>query len=94
MDKQFTHEPENKRYVLRIDGQITAVADYSILGEAISFHHTYTAPPQRGKGFAGEIVEFAVNDVEKNTDFHIVPMCWYVDQWFQEHPDRSGLLTR
>jgi len=94
MDKQFAHEPENKRYVLRIDGQITAVVDYSILGNAISFHRTYTAPPQRGHGYAGEIVEYAVNDVEKTTEFHIVPMCWYVDEWFQAHSDRAALLTR
>jgi len=94
MDKQFVHEPENKRYVLRIDGQITAVADYSILGNSISFHHTYTAPPQRGHGYAGEIVEFAVDDVERTTGLRIVPMCWYVDQWFQQHQDRAGLLSR
>lgn len=94
MSKDFLHEPDAKRYVLRVDGAITAVVDYSILGSAISFHRTYTAPNQRGKGFAAEIVEFATDDVEATTDLHIVPMCWYVDDWFAKHPERSGLLSR
>lgn len=94
MTKQLAHEPDAQRYVLRIDDQIVAVADYRVNGSAISFTHTYTAPHLRGKGFAGEIVSFAVDDVEQNSDRHIVPMCWYVGEWFDKHPERAGLLTR
>ena len=94
MDKQFSHEPDASRYVLRIDGAIAAVADYRINGSAISFNHTYTAPHLRGRGYAAEIVSFAVDDVEKTSDRRIVPMCWYVGEWFDKHPERAGLLTR
>ena len=94
MDKQFSHEPDAARYVLRIDGAIAAVADYRINASAISFNHTYTAPHLRGKGYAGEVVEFAVDDVERTSDRRIVPMCWYVGEWFDKNPDRAGLLTR
>ncbi|MEJ1230685.1 MAG: GNAT family N-acetyltransferase [Galbitalea sp.] len=92
--KTLVHEPDAGRYVLRLDGAITAVADYVINGGSISFNHTYTNPAQRGKGYAGEIVEFAVDDVEATTDLRIVPMCWYVGKWFDSHPERAGLLTR
>lgn len=94
MAKEFTHEPENKRYALRIDGELASVVDYAVNGTSISFHRTYTPPAHRGRGLAGEVVEFAVNDVEANTDLHIVPMCWYVGDWFDRHPERAGMLTR
>jgi uncharacterized protein len=94
MSRTFTHEADAKRYVLRNNDEIIAVADYVINGASISFNHTFTNPKERGKGYAGEIVEFAVNDVEKSSDRAIVPMCWYVAKWFDEHPDRAGLLTR
>ena len=94
MSRELLHEPDAQRYVLRIDGQIAAVADYRINGSGISFTHTYTAPPLRGLGYAGDVVEFAVNDVETTSDRHIVPMCWYVGEWFDKHPERAGLLTR
>jgi len=60
----------------------------------VSFTHTFTSPSHRGKGFAAQVVEFAVNDVEASTDKKIVPMCWYVAKWFDSHPERAGLLER
>jgi predicted GNAT family acetyltransferase len=93
VSKDFTHDPDASRYVLRIDGELIAVVDYVINDDSISFNHTFTNPSKRGQGFAGEIVEFAVNDVERSSDRHIVPMCWYVGEWFDKHPERAGLLA-
>lgn len=92
--KQLQHEPDANRYTLTIDGQLVALADYVINGNSISFNHTYTQPNQRGHGYAGEVVEFAVNDVETTSQRRIVPMCWYVAEWFDAHPERKALLTR
>ena len=94
MTKQFSHEPDASRYTMRINGDIVALADYRINGHSISFNHTYTQPAQRGHGYAGEVVEFAMNDVESNTDLKVLPMCWYVADWFEAHPERAGLLSR
>jgi predicted GNAT family acetyltransferase len=92
--REFSHEADAQRYTLRLDGQIAAVADYRVNGNAISFHHTFTQPNLRGRGLAGEVVEFAVNDVEKTSTRRVVPMCWYVADWFEQHPERAELLTR
>lgn len=92
MTKELVHEPELRRYVLRLDGQIACVLDYRELGDAVSFARTFTNPPYRGHGLASELVKFAVDDVEARTRLRIVPSCWYVDQWFDRHPDRRRLL--
>jgi predicted GNAT family acetyltransferase len=92
--KDFSHEPDARRYVLRIDGEIVAVADYTISGNSISFHHTYTNPRMRNQGYAAEVVGFAMDDVEANTAYKVLPMCWYVAEWFDKNPDRATLLTR
>ncbi|GGK84346.1 hypothetical protein GCM10007382_00370 [Salinibacterium xinjiangense] len=94
MSKTFAHEPDASRYTLTVDGNLVALADYRINGSSISFNHTYTQPNQRGKGFAGEVVEFAMDDVEATTERRVVPMCWYVSDWFDAHPARGGLLIR
>jgi uncharacterized protein len=94
MAVEITHEPDAKRYVLRIDGDIIAVADYAINGNNISFTHTFTNPRFRGHGYAAQVVEFAMNDVESTTTYRVIPMCWYVAQWFDANPTRQGLLTR
>ncbi|MGX5680506.1 GNAT family N-acetyltransferase [Schumannella luteola] len=92
--RELTHEPDAQRYTLRLDGQVAAVADYRVNGNAISFHHTFTQPNLRGQGLAAEVVEYAVDDVEKTSTLRVVPMCWYVADWFEQHPERAGLLTR
>lgn len=90
----MVHEPEAHRYVLRADGTIASVLDYRVLGDAIAFTRTFTNPPYRGQGLAGDLVQFAVDDVEATSQRSIVPSCWYVGQWFDRHPDRRGLLDR
>jgi predicted GNAT family acetyltransferase len=85
---------EDTRYVLRIDDALVAAADFVVKDTSISFTHTFTDPKLRGKGYAREVVDFAVDDVEKNTDLRVIPMCWYVGKWFDERPERAGLLTR
>lgn len=94
MPKELKHEPDASRYTLLIDGRIAAVADYRINGNSISFNHTFTQPHLRGQGLAAEVVEFAMDDVERNSTRRVVPMCWYVAEWFDEHPERQSLLTR
>ena len=94
MAREFQHDTEQHRYILRVDGALVSAVDYVVNDGMISFTHTFTNPKQRGKGLAGEIVQFAVDDVEANTDYRVVPMCWYVGKWFEEHPERAGLLAR
>jgi predicted GNAT family acetyltransferase len=94
MTTQFVHEAESNRYVMNVDGVLVAVADYRSADASISFTHTYTQPAQRGKGYAAELVAFAMEDVESNSAKRVLPMCWYVAQWFDANPARAGLLSR
>ena len=94
MAKQFSNEPDAGRYALRDRGELLATVDYTSNGSAISFTRAFTSPDHRGQGLAAEIVAYAVDDVEKKSTLRIVPMCWYVGEWFDKHPERAGLLTR
>ncbi|MFC9918962.1 GNAT family N-acetyltransferase [Agromyces binzhouensis] len=90
--KELVHEPDSRRYVLRIDGQVASALDYRELGDTVAFVRTFTNPPYRGCGLAAELVQFAVDDVEARSGLRIVPSCWYVEQWFDRHPNRRALL--
>lgn len=92
MTRELIHEPDAARYVLRDGGVIASVLDYRVLGDAVSFTRTFTNPTFRGGGLAAEVVEFAVDDVERTTRLRIVPSCWYVADWFAAHPERASLL--
>jgi uncharacterized protein len=94
VSSEFVHDAEARRYLLKVDGKLVSAADYTVNGDRVSFTHTFTDPMQRGHGYAGQIVAFAVDDVERTSpQAKIVPMCWYVAKWFEEHPERAGLLA-
>jgi predicted GNAT family acetyltransferase len=86
------HEADRSRYVGRIDGQIVTVLDYADNGSVVSMTRTFTNPPFRGHGYAAVIVAHAVDAVEAQGK-RIRPMCWYVADWFEAHPERAALLA-
>ena len=89
---EITHEPDANRWVGRIDGQIVSVLDYADNGSVVSMTRTFTNPPFRGRGFAAEMVAAAVAAVEADGK-RVRPMCWYVADWFEAHPERTALLA-
>jgi predicted GNAT family acetyltransferase len=89
----LVHEPGAARYALYVDGELAALADYAVQGDTVSFHHTFTDPARRGQGLAGQVVEFAMADVEATSNRAVAPDCWFVARWFAKHPERAALLT-
>ena len=90
MAVELAHEPDAHRYTLRRDGAVVSVLEYRDQGASVVFHHTVTVPNQRGHGYAAQLVDFAVADVERSGR-QITPTCWYVAEWFDEHPERAGV---
>jgi predicted GNAT family acetyltransferase len=90
----FSNEPDAHRYVMRDGDTLLAALDYASNGKAISLTRAFTSPAFRGRGYAADITEFAVNDIESSTELRIIPMCWYVGEWFDKHPERAALLER
>jgi predicted GNAT family acetyltransferase len=89
---EIEHQVDHDRYVGRIDGEIVCALDYADNGTVVSMTRTFTNPPFRGRGLAAEIVEHAVDEVER-AGKRVRPMCWYVADWFDAHPERAELLA-
>mgnify|MGYP000989999543 FL=1 len=90
MGIELAHEPDADRYTMRKDGSIVSVLEYRDHGTDVVFHHTVTVPHQRGHGYAAQLVEYAVDDVERSGR-RIIPTCWYVAEWFDRHPERADV---
>jgi predicted GNAT family acetyltransferase len=86
------HDAARRRYLLRVDGQIASALDYTDNAGVVSMTSTFTNPPFRRRGLAAVLVEHAVDDVATQGK-RIVPMCWYVAEWFDAHPERADLLA-
>jgi uncharacterized protein len=89
---EFEHDADRRRYLGRIDGEVVTSLDYADAGDVVSMTRTFTNPAHRGHGYAAEITAHAVGEAEA-AGKRVRPMCWYVAQWFDEHPEKAALLA-
>lgn len=89
----FAHEPDASRYTLHRGDDLVSVLDYRDDGRTVAMTRAYTVPTFRGHGYAGVLVERAVGELERAGDRKVIPVCWYVADWFAANPSRSGILN-
>ena len=88
----FANEPSASRYTLHRGEDLVSVLDYRDDGRTVALTRAYTVPPFRGHGYAGQLVDRAVAALEAQGDRRVLPVCWYVADWFAAHPERNGIL--
>lgn len=88
----LTNETDASRYTLTRNGTLVSVLDYRDDGTTIALTRAFTIPTFRGHGYAAKVVEGAVADIAEKGDRVVRPVCWYVADWFDEHPEHRGLL--
>ena len=85
------HDDAASRYELVVDGTVVAYADHHPRADGAEvFDHTVTDPDHRGQGYAGIVVQHALDEVRAR-GAKVVPACWYVAQWLDAHPGYDDL---
>ncbi|MGZ0712847.1 GNAT family N-acetyltransferase (plasmid) [Coraliomargarita sp. W4R53] len=92
VDLRFAHDPDSSRYTLHRGDDLVSALDYRDDGKTVALTRAYTVPAFRGHGYAGEVVDRAVAELESAGDRKVSPVCWYVADWFAAHPNRLGIL--
>ena len=82
--------PELSRYELLENGKLLGVADYRPKGEVLAFPHTEIVPSRRHQGLGAQLVQGALDDVRRK-GAKVVPYCWFVAQFIDEHPEYADL---
>jgi predicted GNAT family acetyltransferase len=90
----FTHESDASRYTLHRGADLVSVLDYRDDGRTVAMTRAYTVPTFRGHGYAGQLVDRAVAELEAQGDRQVIPVCWYVADWFAAHPERARILQQ
>lgn len=88
----FTHEPDESRYTLHRGDDLVSVLDYRDNGSTLALTRAYTVPSFRGHGYAAEVVDRAVTEITADGSRQVVPVCWYVADWFRDHPEHASIL--
>ncbi len=83
---------ERSRFEITVDDELVGVADYRVNGDVVVLPHTEIVSNRRGQGLAAELVRGTLDEI-RHRGQTVVPSCWYVAQFIDEHPDYKDLLA-
>lgn len=93
MAEEFHHNEQAGRYEVSIDGVPAGEAHYTLRDQVASFDSTFVPPQFGGRGVAGRLVTYAMDDVRAKGGLKVRPACSYVVDWFDRHPEYADLLA-
>jgi len=92
MSNEVRDNPARSRYELYVDDELAGIADYRVQGDVVVMPHTHIDRDRRGNGLGAELVKGALDDI-RASGRTVVPQCWYVAEFIDEHPEYRELLT-
>jgi predicted GNAT family acetyltransferase len=90
-DPTIDHNAGHSRYELRIEGTVVGVANYIRSGDTVAITHTGVETALRGRGLAGELIDFALQDARRS-GLKVLPHCSFVSDYIDKHPEYLELV--
>jgi predicted GNAT family acetyltransferase len=84
------HNAAAGRFEADVEGGI-AHADYRMQGQVMRIVHTEVPVAAEGRGVAGQVVRAALQHARAH-GLRVQPMCGYVRDYMQRHPETLDLL--
>jgi predicted GNAT family acetyltransferase len=79
------HKHQQKRFEIAHDDH-TAVLDYILSGETITFTHTGVPAALEGRGIGSALVKEGLAYARTN-QLKVIALCWFVEKYMQRHPE-------
>lgn len=93
MAEEFRHDRAASQFEVTIDGTSAGVAGYLLDDAVAEFDHTEVSPAFGGRGVAGRLVQYAMDEVRAAGEWKVRATCPYVQRWLGEHPEYADLLV-
>lgn len=91
-DVEVRNHPAENRYEAWVDGSLAGIAVYEPRQDAVVFTHTEVDDRFEGHGVGSALARGALDDVRRDGERRIVPLCPFIKAWIDKHPDYQNLL--
>lgn len=88
----FRHDDAAGEYVALLDDTPVGQLTYRLEGRIMHVEHTLSDPSVRGRGLAGKLTRHVLDDARRR-GLSVVPVCPYVAQFIDEHPEYSDVVV-
>ncbi len=86
-----THNESESRFEIDIEGE-TAVLNYYLDGERISFTHTEVPQQFEGRGYGAQLARAGL-DYARESGFSVVPACGFIAAFIRRNPQYAELVA-
>lgn len=87
----ITDNQAEHRYEAHI-GDAVAVLEYTRDGSQIALIHTGVPKALEGRGIAGKLAKFALDDARRQ-GLDVIPVCPFVVSYLRRHPDEMDVVA-
>lgn len=91
-DISISNETGRQRYEIAVGGELAGFVDYRSQGGTLDLVHTEVLPQFEGRGLAGRLAQFALEDARRQ-GLKVAPSCSYIAQYVERHPQHRTLLA-
>ena len=81
-----------QRYEAHVEGHLAGILDYVVKRGHLALVHTEVLPAYRGRGIAGELARFALDDARRR-DLRVIATCPAVRAYVERHPETQDIVT-
>lgn len=92
MTNQVTHNQDEQRYEIHVDGILGGFTQAIEGGDVVTFPHTEVFEQFEGQGLASQLVTGALDDIRVRGK-KVIATCPYVARFIDRHPDYADLLA-
>ncbi|MGH3446424.1 MAG: GNAT family N-acetyltransferase [Nocardioidaceae bacterium] len=85
--------PDERRYVIEVDGARAGFLDYALRGDTLVARHTEIDSAYDGQGLGSALVRHVLDHV-RDTGMWVRPICPFVASYIEAHPDYQDLVDR
>jgi predicted GNAT family acetyltransferase len=87
----FSDNAEMLRYEVHIDGRLAGHSRYELRDGLITFRHTEVDPAYEGRGIAGRLVAYELDDA-RSRGLRVAATCTFVRAYVDSHPEYADLV--
>lgn len=91
MDQRVVDNPAAHRFEIYEGDELAGFVEYHLFGNEIAFLHTEIAQRFEGRGLAGQLTRYALDDARQRGRL-VLPYCPYTRAWIRKHPEYVDLV--
>ena len=91
METEVRDDPEQRRFVLVLDGEPAGKADYRIRDGLTVITHSEVDPKFRGQGLGSELARHTL-DLLRRRNARVVTACPFFAEFVAAHPEYTDLV--